>query len=227
MIKRCVECKTEKDYPKYFEFCPVCGGKLEKLTMKEYIMTMYDKGTAVRTIAGNIRKNPLFVCDIINRELAKTNTVPNYIQTEYIDQIRPFVSDNDWDGKLKPIMEQLPEDCTYDTIAYVADMVRREGRLSHEEMVNCVDNAIREGKSPEEIMEASGANTYIVEREIVRMIREEGVNATPYIQAEYADDIVTKATAGDWDRKLRTLKDGMPEDCSYLTIKAVLAANAL
>ncbi len=30
MIKRCVECKTEKDYPKYFEFCPVCGGKLEK-----------------------------------------------------------------------------------------------------------------------------------------------------------------------------------------------------
>ena len=59
------------------------------------------------------------------------------------------------------------------------------------------------------------------------MIREEGVNATPYIQAEYADDIVTKATAGDWDRKLRTLKDGMPEDCSYLTIKAVLAANAL
>ena len=106
-------------------------------------------------------------------------------------------------------------------------MVRREGRLSHEEMVNCVDNAIREGKSPEEIMEASRANTYIVEREIVRMIREEGVNATPYIQAEYADDIVTKATAGDWDRKLRTLKDGMPEDCSYLTIKAVLAANAL
>lgn len=227
MMKRCVECNTVREYPRHFDFCPVCGKKLEKLSMKEYIMTLYDKGTPVRTIAANIRKNPLFVCDIINHELAKTNTVPAYIQTDYIDQIKPFVSDKDWDGKLKAVKEQLPEDCTYETIAYVADMVRREGRLSHEEMVNCVDNAIRDGKSPEEIMEASGANTYIVEREIVRMIREEGVSATPYIQADYADEIVTKATASDWDRKLRTLKESMPEDCSYLTIKAVLAANAL
>ena len=46
-------------------------------------MTMYDKGTAVRTIAGNIRKNPLFVCDIINRELAKNK----YCTELYSDRI--------------------------------------------------------------------------------------------------------------------------------------------
>lgn len=227
MLKHCVECNAEREYPKYYEFCPVCGGRLEKASMKEYIMATYNKGTPVRTIAGNIRKNNLFVCDIINRELAKTGDVPAYVQTGYISQVRPFVADKDWDGKLKPIKEQLPDDCTYETIAYAVDLIKREGRLTHDEMVNYVENAIREGKSPEEIMETTGANTYIVEREIVKMVREDGVDATPYIQAGYADDIVTKATAGDWDGKLRTLKEAMPEDCSYLTIKAVLAANAL
>ena len=227
MIKRCIECNTERNYPKNYDHCPMCGGKLEKLSLKDYIMAMYNRGTPVREIASKIHMNNLSVCDVVSKELAKTNEIPNYVQEVYVEQIKPLVSGKEWDGKLKPVKVQLPAECTYETIAYVADMARRARKVSHEEMVVHINKAIREGRSPEEIMEMTGANTYVVEREIVKMIRENGVDATPYVQAEYVNDIVTKASASDWDGKLRTLKEGMPEDCSYLTIKAILAANAL
>lgn len=237
MLKNCKNCNTTRNYPKAFAYCPICGGELEIVKreaapkdtrgLKEKVLDLYAQDKPVKTIATRLRTNVLTACDIINKELAKRNEVPNYVQIEYVEQIKPLVSNRTWDGKLKPIKEQLPEDCTYETISYVANLAKADRKAERDAFTEKVKDAIRSGMPVEEIEKATGASSFVVERTIVKMIREKEADADPYIQAEYAADIIAKASGENGNKNIKALKQELPEDCTYLTIKAVIAANDL
>jgi DNA-binding Lrp family transcriptional regulator len=233
MIKKCDKCGFE-DYPAILEVCPKCSGKLIKASLKEYVMFLYDKRYPLNYIAKRVNMNPLKVSNLINKELAKKDEIPRYVQKKYIDQIKPFVCNSDWDNKLKPIKEQLPKNCSYETIVYVVDSTKELRQADYQKkLMEKVYAVIQEGKAVEEISEITGANPYIVENAIVSKIVEDSkenafdINTCPYIQKEYMDEILKLASNTTWNGKLSTLKASLPEDCTFVTIKGVLAVNGL
>lgn len=232
MKYRCNTCEKEMNLAKGAHFCPTCGTELERVvqphtgSLKDKVIEKYNEGTPVRQIAVELKANTLTVCEIITKALLPTGVVPNFVQMEYVDEIKALIGDEPV-RQLKPIKEQVPADCTYETIAYVVNEVRREiaadRRVQKEAAMEQLRMDILAGRAIEDIKNETGLSNFVIERAVVDLINTDPEKGTAYLQAEYEDEIARLASDPEWDGKLKTLKDRLPEDCTYITIKAVLS----
>lgn len=232
MKYRCNTCEKEMNLAKGAHFCPTCGTELERVvqphtgSLKDKVIEKYNEGTPVRQIAVELKANTLTVCEIITKALLPTGVVPNFVQMEYVDEIKALIGDEPV-RQLKPIKEQVPADCTYETIAYVVNEVRREiaadRRVQKEAAMEQLRMDILAGRAIEDIKNETGLSNFVIERAVVDLINTDPEKGAAYLQAEYEDEIARLASDPEWDGKLKTLKDRLPEDCTYITIKAVLS----
>ena len=141
------------------------------------------------------------------------------VQTEYEEKINN-VMNTDWDGKLKTVKSAVPE-ATYLTINYYAtkrhkeDVVRRVEKAT--EMVN-------NGEAIDKIADETKLSPFSVEKIMVQEIGKDKAVADPYIDSSYEDQILEIINSGDWDNRLSTIKNAIPE-ATYTCIKAVVAKN--
>lgn len=232
MKYRCNTCEKEMNLAKGAHFCPTCGTELERVvqphtgSLKDKVIEKYNEGTPVRQIAVELKANTLTVCEIITKALLPTGVVPNFVQVEYVDEIKALIGDEPV-RQLKPIKEQVPADCTYETIAYVVNEVRREiaadRRVQKEAAMEQLRMDVLAGRAIEDIKNETGLSNFVIERAVVDLINTDPEKGAAYLQAEYEDEIARLASDPEWDGKLKTLKDRLPEDCTYITIKAVLS----
>ena len=81
-----------------------------------------------------------------------------------------------------------------------------------------------ENKTLEEIAAIRGVRLSTVESNIVNLYLRGDIESVDFmIDAKYVADVLKAANAEDWDGRLRTIKEQVPEDCSYACIRAVLA----
>ena len=234
MKYRCNTCEKEMNLAKGARFCPTCGTELERViqphtgSLKDKVIDKYNAGTPVRQIAVELKANTLTVCEIVTKALLPTGVVPNFVQMEYVDEIKSLVGDGQL-KQLKPIKEQLPAECTYETIAYVVNEVRREKavdrRAQREAAMEQLHKDILAGKAIEDIKNETGLSNFVIERAVVDLINTDPEKGAAYLQTEYEDEILNLASEPEWDGTLKTLKDRLPEDCTYITIKAVLSKH--
>jgi len=81
----------------------------------------------------------------------------------------------------------------------------------------------QEGKSIEEIAELEEVQKQTVESNLLKAYREGcEIDISRFIQKDYELDIMKCIVADSWDGKLRTIKDQLPEEVTYLTIRSVI-----
>lgn len=91
--------------------------------------------------------------------------------------------------------------------------------------VNYID-LFNSGKSIEEIAQNANVKVQTVETHILNAYEQGKIDSVDkLIQSEYEQKVLDIVNAGNWDGKLRSVKDAMPEDCNYLSIRAIIAKN--
>jgi len=81
----------------------------------------------------------------------------------------------------------------------------------------------QEGKTIEEIAELEEVQNRTVENNLLKAYREGcEIDVNQLIQKGYELDIIKCIVADSWDGKLRTIKEQLPEEVSYLTIRGVI-----
>lgn len=84
-----------------------------------------------------------------------------------------------------------------------------------------------DGKSIEEMAEIRGVKISTVEGNLIDAYRDGAdINIDLLIQKEYESTILKIANSGKWDWKLKSMKMQLPEECTYSTIRAVLAKRS-
>lgn len=95
----------------------------------------------------------------------------------------------------------------------------RKPRANYVELFNS-------GKSIEEIATFADIKAQTVENYILNAYERGQVdNVDSMIQIEYVQCILNVINATDWDGRLRSVKDALPEECTYASIRAVIAKN--
>lgn len=228
MLYTCENCKKEMNLGKEAKFCPVCGKELEKADVKVHVVELFNEGLNSKKIASKLAMSTISVDQILARAALNGDiSATGLIQEKYGDKIRDIMDDN-WDGQLKTIKKALP-DCTYVTINYYVRSEKRKKAQKKQELkaklIEDVKALIKNGVALDKIMADTGASGYLVERLLVEEIKNDKSIATAYINLENESKILELSNDPAWDKKLKTLKEKLPETVSYAEIKAVLAKN--
>ena len=220
MIYRCDNCNSDVTYKAGAKYCPMCGGALKRVNLENRIAEMYNAGNTEKQIAANLRITDILVSRTLARAVADGKVATDgLVQTEYEEKINN-VMNTDWDGKLKTVKSAVPE-ATYLTINYYAtkrhkeDVVRRVEKAT--EMVN-------NGEAIDKIADETKLSPFSVEKIMVQEIGKDKAVADPYIDSSYEDQILEIINSGDWDNRLSTIKNAIPE-ATYTCITSVVAKN--
>lgn len=107
----------------------------------------------------------------------------------------------------------------------VEEVSRPLGGQRHKEPV-FVEYAklFNEGKSPQEIAQIKGVQERTVEDNLVEGFKNDFVkNIDALIQPEFEDAILAFIQQPDWNGRFTPVKNALPEDCTWCTIRAVVA----
>lgn len=220
MTYKCTNCNNSFSLPTGAKYCPMCGSELKVVSLEEKVVAAYKEGKTPEKIAGELRINRY----VLNQVLAKAiinGLIPEtgLVQPEYKEQIEAVLKDN-WDGKLKTVKEHVDENCTYTTICYYAKLYKS---ASMADRIETARSMIRKGVDVDTIINETDTTTYIVEDILIEEIKKDKAIANPYINNDYKAKIMEIANNPEWDRKLRSIKEQLPDEVTYTNIKATLA----
>lgn len=226
MIFKCDKCNKEFNLMTKAKHCPVCGSAIEKIDLEKKIADLYLAGKTDKEIEDTIHISVITVDQILAKAAINGHIdSEKVIQMEYEDAIYALINDS-WDGKLKTLKTKLPSECNYITINYFVRKKRRSAaaerhRLNSERVVK-IRELIHAGKDIETIVNETGSSIYMAERILVEEIREDKSLANPYINNEYKSQILDIVNNPEWDGKLKSVKDQLPEIITYTNIKATI-----
>lgn len=222
MIYRCNTCDKEINLMKDAHYCPICGNHIEPINLEERIAALYDSGKNLREISAELRTTEIVVGQVLAKAaLDGMIAADGLIQTEYEAEIMAAMNDG-WDGKLKTLKNALPNECSYVTLNYYA---RQNRRMNAEVRTNRIRDMIKAGTPVMEIAEKTHVFVRTIERIMVEEIAKDKAVANAYINNDYKAQILEMANSPDWNGKLRSIKEALPEEVTYTNIKATIAKN--
>jgi len=222
MIYRCNTCEKEINLMKDAKYCPICGNHIEPINLEERIAALYDAGKNLREISSELRTTEIVVGQVLAKAaLDGMIGTDGLIQTEYEAAITAAMNDN-WDGKLKTLKNTLPSECSYVTLNYYA---RKNRRMNAEARTNRIRDMVKAGTPIMEIAEKTRVFVRTIERIMVEEIAKDKAVANAYINNDYKAQILEMVNAPDWNGKLRSIKEALPEEVTYTNIKATIAKN--
>ena len=222
MIYRCSNCNEELTLMKGARYCPLCGHDIKPIDLEEKVSNLYNSGKTLKEIASELHITDIILDQVLAKAVINEHIpADKLIQTEYKDDIEAVIT-GEWDGKLKTIKTNVPDDCSYTTINYYVKLYRNN---ILGEKIDDIRSMIKRGVDITEISEQTGASTYVIERVLVEEIEKDKAIANPYINNDYKAKILEIAGSPEWDGKLRSIKKEMPEEVTYINIKATLAKN--
>lgn len=222
MIYKCITCDKEINLMKNAHYCPICGSHIEPINLEERIAALYDSGKTLREISSELRTTEIVVGQVLAKAALDGLIAPDeLIQTEYEAEITAAMNE-DWDGKLKTLKNALPNDCNYVTLNYYA---RKNRRMNAETRTNRIREMLKAGTPVMEIAEKTHVFVRTIERIMVDEIAKDKAVANAYINNDYKAQILEMVNSPDWNGKLRSIKEALPEEVTYTNIKATIAKN--
>lgn len=222
MIYKCEKCNEEMKLMRKAKYCPICGSAIRPIDLEKKVADLYNSGKTVKEIAAELKMTEIALNQMISKA-ALNNKISSegLIQAEYETAIMDVIMNN-WDGKLKTIKKAVPDDCTYTTINYY---VRKQKRVDGESKVIEIRNMIKKGIDVRSIADTLKTSVLRVERVLVEEIEKDKAIANAYINTDYKAQIIEIVNSPDWDGKLRSIKNMLPDDVTYTNIKATIAKN--
>lgn len=229
MIYKCNDCNTEMNLMKGAKYCPLCGKEISAVDIEKKVSDLHNAGKSVKEISTALQLTVISVEQILAKAADNGDIkTESLIQDEYASAIEAIMA-GEWDGKMKTIKESLDPACTYTTINYYARRYRKkkaqERRNNLVEKRNIIANMLRAGKDIKEISAETDTSVYGIEKILVEEIEKDRAVANPYINQEYKARILEIVNDPEWDGKLRTIKEKVPEEVTYTNIKATIAKN--
>lgn len=202
--------------------------KVVKAKKYEAALNLYNENKSLEEIASELSIDRDSVVDLLI-DAYKDNKpvkIEDFVSKEHEEAILKLATSDNWSGYLRDIKDSLPTDVPYCEIRTVLVLhnINKEkdkskmGLLSNDKYVNMY----LDKKSFREIADYYKVKLSTVENAVLESAKTNAsINIDSFIDPAYEARILELADE-KWDGFLRTIKEVLPENVSYMCIKAVL-----
>lgn len=205
--------------------------KVEKTKKYEAALNLYNENKSLEEIAAELSIDRDVVVDLL-LDAYKDNKavkIENFVSKDNEEAILKLANDDRWSGYLRDIKDALPSDIPYCEIRTVLVLynINKEkdkskmGLLSNNKYVDMY----LKNKTFKEIADFYKVQISTVENAVLEAAKNNSdISIDSFIDHKY-ENMILEFADESWDGLLRSIKSKLPEEVSYLCIKAVLIKN--